>query len=138
MNRLERTWIGVGPALQHRRAGRHESRHVSRNLLGAEQRCKQAPLPPPQLAFRDERPFAAALPQNAIVNRVLAEAFAVFEEDVLDQLRVHDEDGLKAEIVVDHNRLFIEVPRASSTRKGSRPFGGFGTSVMEESNAMVP
>jgi adenine-specific DNA methylase len=76
------------------------------------------------------------------VNLVLAKSFDVVEQDRLDQLRVHDEDGMKAEIVVDNNRLFIEVApqlptgfettRASSARKGSCPFGGFGASVMEE------
>jgi hypothetical protein len=72
----------------------------------------------------------------------LAEA----KEHGLDQLRIHDEHGLQPELVIDDDRLLVEIApqlatglettRASSKRNGSRPSGGFGTMVA--SNDMVP
>ena len=118
VDRLKRARIGRCPTLQGRRAGRNESWNVGGNFLGTEQRRKQPPLPSPALAFGDEDPLAAALAQHAVIDWVLAEAVDIVEQDRLDQLGIHDKYGLEAEIVVDHDRLGVEVSPPAPHRIG--------------------
>ena len=87
-------------------------------LLGPEQRRRNAPLPAPIVAFGDQQPLAARAAQHVIVERPFGVALAVVEQDLLDQLRIHDEDDLEAERAVDHDWLVIEVLGPARDRIG--------------------
>jgi len=57
-------------------------------------------------------PIGVVLPRTAediVVERALGEGVAVVQQDLLDQLRIHDEDGLEAKIVIDHDGLVVEI-----------------------------
>ena len=53
-----------------------------------------------------------------LVDRILAEAVDVIEEHGLDQFRIHDEHRLEAELVIDDDRLLVEIAAPTRHRIG--------------------
>ena len=96
---LKRARCRLAPTGQHRLARSGKGRRIREDRLGAEQRRGDAPLPAPVVALGDEQPLAAGTAKDIVVERALGEGVAVGQLDLLNQLGIHDEDGLEAEIV---------------------------------------
>ena len=93
---------------------------MSVQLLGPEQGRSDTPLPAPVVTFGDQEPLAARAAEHMIVKRPFGKTLAIVEQDLLDQLRIHYENGLEPESAVDHDRLVVEVLRPARDRVSDR------------------
>lgn len=99
----------VFPAFEYGQAGSGEGRHIGEHVLGSEQRCGEPALPAPVLPFRVEQPSTDRLAEHIVIKWLLGVVIGAVEQDRLDQLEVHDEDGLKPEPPVDDDPLVVEI-----------------------------